>query len=130
MSSRPRRSAAQRATVAITDMADRDNDRIMSSRARRSGGATSLSRGGPSPSSPTSSAAESATGNSGHLTVKVPSNKLRQATGGNKRVASAAATSASPSTRGPYGRSSTSSAAAAGKRTRGTKKSYVVVSES
>jgi len=65
MSSRPRRSAAQRATVAITDLADRDAG-VMSSRSR-----SKLPRG------------ESATGDDSqhmHLTVKVNSSKLRQAT--------------------------------------------------
>ncbi|KAL2160099.1 hypothetical protein VTH06DRAFT_1754 [Thermothelomyces fergusii] len=107
MSSRPRRSAAQRATAAITDMADRDREasehyqqqqqqRTMSSRSsRRPGGGNgiaSAARGAPT-SSPSSSTG-GADGGAGaqdmdddqhmHLTVKVPSNKLRQATtGGN-----------------------------------------------
>ncbi len=70
MSSRPRRSAAQRATVAITDMADRD----MSSRTRRSADAKGVAG--------TSRVASSPPGDSQHmhLTVKVPSSKLRQAT--------------------------------------------------
>ncbi|KAK1754320.1 PAPA-1-like conserved region-domain-containing protein [Echria macrotheca] len=119
MSSRPRRSAAQRATEAITDMADRDNERAMSSRARRSGGLASVSRD--PPSSTASSPADS--GQHIHLTVKVPSNKLRQVTGGNKR------SSSGTTARGSYARSSTA-AAAAGKRSRGPKKSYVVESDS
>ncbi|KUI62190.1 Ino eighty subunit 2 [Cytospora mali] len=67
MSSRPRRSAAQRASVAITDMADRDN--MSSSRSRRSGdGQASVSRGPQGGKDHT------------YLTVKMPSSKLRQAT--------------------------------------------------
>ncbi|KAK1830752.1 PAPA-1-like conserved region-domain-containing protein [Podospora conica] len=76
MSSRPRRSAAQRATAAITDMADRDNERTMSSRSRRSGGATAT-RGPPSSPGGSSQAEQHM-----QVTVKVPSNKLRQATSG------------------------------------------------
>ncbi|TPX07147.1 uncharacterized protein E0L32_010948 [Thyridium curvatum] len=64
MASRPRRSAAQRATEAITDMADRDNALMSSSRSRRSAADS------PSADSPHM-----------HLTVKVPASKLRQATG-------------------------------------------------
>ncbi|KAM7183506.1 PAPA-1-like conserved region domain containing protein [Naviculisporaceae sp. PSN 640] len=119
MSSRPRRSAAQRATEAITDMADRDNERVMTSRSRRSGGAATISRG--PPSSPSSSVADS----SQHLNlnVKMPPNKLRQATSGNKRNSSGSSAPAS-SSRGQIGRNTGSS------RTRGNKKSYVVESES
>ncbi len=78
MSSRPRRSAAQRATVAITDMADRD----MSSRPRRSTDAKGVAaqhRAGSSPSADSQHM---------HLTVKVSSSKLRQATTGVGRTSS------------------------------------------
>lgn len=116
MSIRPRRSAAQRANLAITDMADRDRDvseqRTMSSRnPRRSGnGIASVSRGMPS-SSPASSAGD---GNQHiHLTVKLPSSKLRQAT-----------SSTNTGKRRPSG----TVTAGASKRTRGGKKSYVIES--
>ncbi|KAK3387248.1 PAPA-1-like conserved region-domain-containing protein [Podospora didyma] len=111
MSSRPRRSAAQRATVAITDMADRDNERSMSSRSRRSGAGAvaSVSRG--PPSSPASSPAGAS---HIHLTVKMPSSKLRQATNGSSKR-KAPSTPAPATSRGPYGRPS----AAAAARTRG-----------
>ncbi|KAK3314922.1 PAPA-1-like conserved region-domain-containing protein [Apodospora peruviana] len=117
MSSRPRRSAAQRATEAITDMADRDNERVMSSRSRRSGGAiASVSRG--PPSSPASSVADS--NQHVHLMVKVPPSKLRQATNGNSKRSSAGSSVAVGSSR----------RGAAGTRTRGGKKSYIVESDS
>lgn len=100
MSSRPRRSAAQRASVAITDMADRDN--MSSSRSRRSGegngkGLASVSRGGQDDKDHT------------YLTVKLPANKLRQATG-NRQGSSI----------------SVSSDSAPKRPTRGNKKTYVV----
>ena len=74
MASRPRRSAAQKATEAITDMADRDA--AMSSRSRRS----VEGRG---------SAAHDSSAM--HLTVKVPASKLRQATTGGRGPGSALA---------------------------------------
>lgn len=99
MSSRPRRSAAQKASVAITDMADRDNDKMSSSRARRSGdgkGFASVSRG-------------AGQGGDSYLTVKLPANKLRQATS-NRQGSSI----------------SVSSDSAPKRATRGKKKTYVV----
>ncbi|KAI1076529.1 PAPA-1-like conserved region-domain-containing protein [Whalleya microplaca] len=82
MASRPRRAAAQKANTAITDMVDSDNHtnsrtgRTMSSRtSRRSEGksaAASISRG--PPSSPSDSNQHI------HVTVKLPTSKLRQAT--------------------------------------------------
>lgn len=108
MSSRPRRSAAQRATAAITDMADRDNERTMSSRSRRSGGGASAAARGP-PSSPGSSQADS--GQHMQVTVKVSSNKLRQATSSERPRAAANGGSSNP-------------------RRRGNVKSYVVESDS
>lgn len=96
MSSRPRRSAAQKASVAITDMADRDN--MSSSRPRRSAdgkGFASVSRSGQGEKDHT------------YLTVKLPANKLRQATG-SKQSSSIAVDSTSK------------------RPTRGNKKSYVV----
>ncbi|KAK1772909.1 PAPA-1-like conserved region-domain-containing protein [Phialemonium atrogriseum] len=123
MSSRPRRSAAQRATEAITDMADRDNERTMSSRSRRSTdgrGVASVSRHAPS-SSPASSLADS--DQHMHLTVKLPSSKLRQATTANKRGASSIAVGRREQFVGDE-------IVAAKRSTRGGKKSYVVESES
>lgn len=95
MSSRPRRSAAQKASVAITDMADRDN--MSSSRSRRSGdgkGFASVSRGGQGEKDHT------------YLTVKLPANKLRQATAKQSSSIAVESTSKRP--------------------TRGNKKNYVV----
>lgn len=68
-STRPRRSAAQKASVAITDMADRDN--MSSSRTSRRGDAKGLA-----------SVSRSGQGDKEHtyLNVKLPANKLRQAT--------------------------------------------------
>ncbi|KAM7194092.1 PAPA-1-like conserved region domain containing protein [Rhypophila sp. PSN 637] len=114
MSTRPRRSAAQRATEAITDMADRDNERVMSSRSRRSGGVASITR--EPRSSPASSVADS--GEHLNLNVKMAPNKLRQATSGSKRNSSGGSAPAS-SSRGQSGRAA-----------RVTKKSYIVPSES
>ncbi|KAK4140891.1 PAPA-1-like conserved region-domain-containing protein [Dichotomopilus funicola] len=117
MSSRPRRSAAQRANVAITDLADteRQLDRgytpMSSSRSsRRSGnGLASVSSG------------DSRDQQHMHLTVKMPSSKLRQATtashessGKRKALTSAAVSS--------------SSGGGGSKRTRGGKKNYVIES--
>lgn len=100
MASRPRRSAAQKASVAITDMADRDN--MSSSRSRRSGdGLASVSRGSQGGKDHT------------YLTVKLPSSKLRQATS-NKQGSSISVNNDSTPKRS----------------TRGGKKSYVVESES
>lgn len=100
MASRPRRSAAQKASVAITDMADRDN--MSSSRSRRSNdGLASVSRGSQGGKDHT------------YLTVKLPSSKLRQATS-SKQGSSIAVNNESTSKRS----------------TRGGKKSYVVESES
>lgn len=97
MSSRPRRSAAQKASVAITDMADRDN-MSSSSRSRRAmdgKGIASVSRGGQGEKDHTT------------LTVKLPANKLRQAIT-SKQSSSIAVDSSSK------------------RPTRGNKKSYVV----
>ncbi len=120
MASRPRRSAAQRATAAITDMADKDNtpERTMSPRSRRADtnarGNASFSRG--PPSSEASSPADS--NQHIHLKIKMPSSKLRQATAG-KRNAS--------SSRDSF----VGGEIVTGKRsTRAGKKSYVVESES
>lgn len=96
MSSRPRRSAAAKASVAITDMADRDN--MSSSRPRRAAdgkGIASVSRGGQGEKDHT------------YLTVKLPANKLRQATT-SKQSSSIAVDSSSK------------------RPSRGNKKSYVV----
>jgi Ino eighty subunit 2 len=132
MSARPRRSAAQRATMAITDMADRDRDRdrerdtadqrTMSSRSsRRSGnGIASVTRG-PAPSSPASSTGD---GNQHiHLTVKLPSSKLRQATSSTSDGKRKLPGSVTAAVGGKGGVS-----AGVSKRTRGGKKSYVIES--
>ncbi|KAH7626836.1 PAPA-1-like conserved region-domain-containing protein [Sordaria sp. MPI-SDFR-AT-0083] len=76
MSSRPRRSAAQRATALITDLIQ--SDRVTPERTMSSSRSTTGRR---PPSSPASSRSDA----NGHnmLTVKVPSNKLREATSGN-----------------------------------------------
>ncbi|UQC74076.1 uncharacterized protein CLUP02_00723 [Colletotrichum lupini] len=71
MASRPRRSAAKKAQEQITDWADSERTSSMSTRARRSDGRTSGVSRGP-PSSPGSEHL--------NLTVKVPANKLREAT--------------------------------------------------
>ncbi len=76
----------QKATAAITDMADRDSasERPASSRSRRSDnsrGIASVSRG--LPSSPSTSPADS--NQHIHLSIKMPSNKLRQAAAGDSR---------------------------------------------
>ncbi|KAK0673417.1 PAPA-1-like conserved region-domain-containing protein [Cercophora samala] len=123
MSSRPRRSAAQRATVKITDLADRDNkdnDRTMSSRSsnRRSGnGIASVSRGpGSSPTGPADADQHI------HLTVKTSSSKLRQAISGtssNNNNTKRKATTSTPTTR---------PGSSGGKRTRGGRANYVVES--
>ncbi|ROW17031.1 hypothetical protein VPNG_01250 [Cytospora leucostoma] len=100
MSSRPRRSAAQKASVAITDMADRDN--MSSSRSRRAGdGVASVSRGPQGGNDHT------------YLTVKVPSSKLRQATSSRQGSSIAVNSDSAPK-----------------RSTRGGKKSYVVESDS
>ncbi|KAK3397079.1 PAPA-1-like conserved region-domain-containing protein [Sordaria brevicollis] len=99
MSSRPRRSAAQRANALITDLAQ--SDRITPERTMSSSRSNTARR---VPSSPASSRSDA----NGHnmLTVKVPSNKLREATSG-----------------------TSSSGITAGRRNRpGAKKSYVVES--
>ncbi|KAJ4402348.1 hypothetical protein N0V85_005325 [Neurospora sp. IMI 360204] len=99
MSSRPRRSAAQRATALITDLTH--SDRVTPERTMSSSRSTTARR---PPSSPASSRSDA----NGHnmLTVKVPSNKLREATSG-----------------------TSSSGIAASRRNRpGAKKSYVVES--
>ncbi|KAH8677531.1 PAPA-1-like conserved region-domain-containing protein [Xylariales sp. PMI_506] len=123
MASRPRRAAAQKATTAITDMADSDSvsntnirhNRTMSSRtsSRRSEGksaTTIITR--QAPSSPSDSNEHI------HITVKLPASKLRQATS---------------SRTGSSGRQSLTSREnfvggeiIEGKRNRGQKKSYVV----
>ncbi|KAI7787211.1 hypothetical protein LA080_000548 [Diaporthe eres] len=100
MASRPRRSAAQKASVAITDMADRDN--MSSSRSRRSGdGLASVSRGSQGGKDHT------------YLTVKLPSSKLRQATSSKQGSSISVNNDSTPK-----------------RSTRGGKKSYVVESES
>ena len=100
MASRPRRSAAQKASVAITDMADRDN--MSSSRSRRSGdGLASVSRGSQGGKDHT------------YLTVKLPSSKLRQATSSKQGSSISVNNDSAPK-----------------RSTRGGKKSYVVESES
>lgn len=100
MSSRPRRSAAQRASVAITDMADRDN--MSSSRSRRTGdGLASVSRGQQGGKDHT------------YLTVKMPASKLRQATNSKEGSSIAVNSDTAPK-----------------RSTRGGKKSYVVESDS
>ncbi|KAL0470957.1 PAPA-1-like conserved region domain-containing protein [Neurospora intermedia] len=99
MSSRPRRSAAQRANALITDLIH--SDRVTPERTMSSSRSATARR---PPSSPASSRSDA----NGHnmLTVKVPSNKLREATSGNP-----------------------SSGIAASRRNRlGAKKSYVVES--
>ncbi|KAK4184873.1 PAPA-1-like conserved region-domain-containing protein [Podospora australis] len=126
MSSRPRRSAAQRANIAITDLADRDNkdnERRMSSRpARRSGGSTSVTRG--PPSSPGSNGAESPHIN---VTIKTSSSKLRQATrgtsptDGKRKTSDTTSAAFAPSNSSKFARTGTSS-----KQTRGRRQNYVV----
>ncbi|KAK7755817.1 hypothetical protein SLS62_002102 [Diatrype stigma] len=118
MASRPRRAAAQKANTAITDMVDSDNHissrtgKIMSSRtSRRSEGKSvvaSVSRG--PPSSPDSNQHI-------HVTVKLPSSKLRQATSSGR-----AAQSSRQSTRDSF----SGGEIVAGRRNRSQKKSYVV----
>ncbi|AEO61569.1 hypothetical protein MYCTH_2311850 [Thermothelomyces thermophilus ATCC 42464] len=159
MSSRPRRSAAQRATAAITDMADRDREtsepqhyhqqqqqRTMSSRSsRRSGGGNgiaSVARGAPSSSPPSSTGAgDGGVGGQGidddqhiHLTLKLPSNKLRQATGGSSTSAGTGTSNgkrklpgSATATGGASGDKGRAGVADAGsKRARGGKKNYVI----
>ncbi|KAK1688519.1 PAPA-1-like conserved region-domain-containing protein [Colletotrichum godetiae] len=107
MASRPRRSAAKKAQEQITDWADSERTSSMSTRARRSDGRTSGVSRGP-PSSPGSEHL--------NLTVKVPANKLREATSRG---------------RNSTGNSiSVNSEVVAGRRNRGPKKSYVVESDS
>ncbi|KAF6821355.1 PAPA-1-like conserved region family protein [Colletotrichum sojae] len=109
MSSRPRRSAAKKASEALIDWADSERSSNMSTRARRSEGRTSGVSRGP-PSSPGSEHL--------NLTVKVPANKLREATstkGRNSTGNSISVTSARWTTP---------------PRTRGVRKSYAVQSDS
>ncbi|GKT57437.1 PAPA-1-like conserved region family protein [Colletotrichum tofieldiae] len=114
MASRPRRSAAKKAQEQITDWADSERNSSMSTRARRSeGGRTSGVSRGP-PSSPGSEHL--------NLTVKVPANKLREAT---SRGRNSTGNSISVNSRTSYG-----SEIVAGRRNRGPKKSYVVESDS
>ncbi|KAF9878536.1 hypothetical protein CkaCkLH20_04028 [Colletotrichum karsti] len=108
MASRPRRSAAKKASEALVDWADSERTSNMSTRARRSEGRTSGVSRGP-PSSPGSEHL--------NLTVKVPSNKLREATSRGRN-----STGNSISVGG--------SEIVAGRRNRGPKKSYVVESDS
>ncbi|KAB5585316.1 PAPA-1-like conserved region-domain-containing protein [Coniochaeta sp. 2T2.1] len=119
MSSRPRRSAAARATAAITDLADRDANekRTMSSSSsssRRPGGAPANKPG----VTISSSGADETGGKHIHLTVKVPSSKLRQVTSGSGSAIVAKGAEA-------YNNSSGGRRAA-----RAGKKSYVVESDS
>ncbi|KAJ0161120.1 INO80 complex subunit 2 [Colletotrichum tanaceti] len=113
MASRPRRSAAKKAQEQITDWADSERNSTMSGRARRSEGRTSGVSRGP-PSSPGSEHL--------NLTVKVPANKLREAT---SRGRNSTENSISVNSRASYG-----SEIVAGRRNRGPKKSYVVESDS
>lgn len=96
MSSRPRRSAAQKASVAITDMADRDN--MTAPRGRRAGDGKSIAS--------VSRGAQGDNKDHTYLTVKLPASKLRQATSSRHGSGSNDSTSKRPS--------------------RGNKKSYVV----
>ncbi|KAF4918192.1 INO80 complex subunit 2 [Colletotrichum viniferum] len=114
MASRPRRSAAKKASEALVDWADSERSSNMSTRARRSEGRTSGVSRGP-PSSPGSEHL--------NLTVKVPANKLREAT---SRGRNSTGNSISVNSRGSFG----GSEIIAGKRNRGPKKSYVVESDS
>ncbi|OHE96150.1 hypothetical protein CORC01_08527 [Colletotrichum orchidophilum] len=114
MASRPRRSAAKKAQEQITDWADSERTSSMSTRARRSDGRTSGVSRGP-PSSPGSEHL--------NLTVKVPANKLREAT---SRGRNSTGNSISVNSRGSFG----GSEVVAGRRNRGPKKSYVVESDS
>ncbi|KDN63618.1 hypothetical protein CSUB01_02297 [Colletotrichum sublineola] len=113
MASRPRRSAAKKAQEQITDWADSERNSSMSTRTRRSEGRTSGVSRGP-PSSPGSEHL--------NLTVKVPANKLREAT---SRGRNSTGNSISVNSRASYG-----SEIVAGRRNRGPKKSYVVESDS
>ncbi|CCF47745.1 hypothetical protein CH063_04267 [Colletotrichum higginsianum] len=113
MASRPRRSAAKKAQEQITDWADSERNSTMSGRPRRSEGRTSGVSRGP-PSSPGSEHL--------NLTVKVPANKLREAT---SRGRNSTENSISVNSRASYG-----SEIVAGRRNRGPKKSYVVESDS
>lgn len=136
MSGRPRRFAAQKAVKAITDMADRDDDRVstrrtMSSRSRntdtkaRGTVTASVSR----TSGPTSSPTRGDSGQHMHLTVKAPASKLRQAISGS----SANNDKSSVTVKGrALAREESDEIIASGRRnTRGVgKKSYVVESDS
>ena len=105
---RPRRSAALRANEAITDLAD--SDRPMSRDRRSRGGPATVSRD--PPSSP---------GDHLNLNIKVPSNKLRQATVGRDGVRTEQQISVS---------SGRDSGAGGARRSRGSRKNYVVESDS
>lgn len=105
---RPRRTAALRANEAITDMAD--SDRPMS-RERRARG-TAVSRDPPS----------SPPGDHLNLNIKVSSNKLRQATVGRDGVRTEQQISVNSGRNSGRG--------AAGRRSRGGRKNYVVESDS
>ncbi|TDZ40356.1 INO80 complex subunit 2 [Colletotrichum trifolii] len=115
MSSRPRRSAAKKASEALVDWADSERTSSMSTRARRSEGRPS----GVSRDPPSSPGSEHL-----NLTVKVPSNKLREATTGRGR--NSTGNSIAVNSRGSFGDSEIVS----GRRNRGPKKSYVVESDS
>ncbi|KAJ9133515.1 hypothetical protein NKR23_g10665 [Pleurostoma richardsiae] len=118
MSSRPRRSAAQRASVAITDMADRDN---MTSRSRRSGDSKSMASLSQRPPSSSPSSTREDSKDHTYLTVKLPASKLRQAT---------ATRRGNQISVGQRDRSESSEIVTTRRPTRGGKKSYVVESES
>lgn len=105
---RPRRTAALRANVAITDMAD--SDRPMSRDRRSRGGPATVSRD--PPSSP---------GDHLNLNIKVSSNKLRQATVGRDGVRTEQQISVN---------SGRDSGAGGSRRSRGSRKNYVVESDS
>ncbi|KAG7139385.1 hypothetical protein HYQ45_003596 [Verticillium longisporum] len=117
MTSRPRRSAAKKAHEAITDWADSERTPTMSTRSRRPDGASSGRTSGVTRDPPSSPGHESL-----NLTVKVPANKLREATSGRSRNAGAGSIHARESFVGGE--------IIAGKRNRGAKKSYVVESDS
>ncbi|KAM0287939.1 hypothetical protein ACHAQH_000004 [Verticillium albo-atrum] len=117
MASRPRRSAAKKAHEAITDWADSERTPNMSTRSRRPDGASNGRSSGVTRDPPSSPGHESL-----NLTVKVPANKLREATSGRSRNSGASSLNARENFVGGE--------IIAGKRNRGAKKSYVVESDS
>ncbi|KAM0335226.1 hypothetical protein ACHAQA_000268 [Verticillium albo-atrum] len=117
MASRPRRSAAKKAHEAITDWADSERASTMSTRSRRPEGASNGRSSGVTRDPPSSPGHESL-----NLTVKVPANKLREATSGRSRNSGASSLNARENFVGGE--------IIAGKRNRGAKKSYVVETDS